>query len=123
MNDSTGIQSVCVPVSINANIEALGGCYLLPQSCSLPLRRVVASSGGLMQMGQQLERAKYSETCVQHLKLGPDAVMYQAPPQSMNTCRYWTQDPDFGLDPSNVVNELVAPVGGAETHPSRGAHT
>lgn len=55
------------------------------------------------------------------LKLQPDAVFYQAPPTSMHSCRYWTQDPGFGLDPSDVVNEMAAAVRGAEPHPSGGA--
>jgi hypothetical protein len=63
-------------------------------------------------MGQGWERPNSSNNFVPHLQLGPDAVVYQAPLQSMNTCRYWTQDPNFGLDPSDIFNEFSAPVRG-----------
>jgi hypothetical protein len=66
-------------------------------------------------MGQQRwDPPNYDEDFVQQLKLEPDAVVYQAPPQSMHACRYWTHDLDFGANPSEVLNEFGAPVGGAE---------
>jgi hypothetical protein len=113
-------QSVFFRPIVNATMHHYAfGCPLIAPIVLSFSCRVVASSGGLMQMGQGWDHI--SEDLADHLKLGPDAVVYQAPPQSMTTCRYWIHEPDYRLYPSDVHNMLEAPVGGTDTSPSKGA--
>lgn len=68
--------------------------------------RVVASCGGGVQFDADLDR-EYSRD-VPHVKLGPHAVEYQAPAQSLRASRFWADHRSVETDSGYASREDLA---------------